>query len=131
MSTTATLLKGVAPEFLLCEERDVRTPAAWIEGEDCIAVTRCQNDSRPPRQLRELVCQIDSIAVRKPDVDEHRLRPRLEGRRQPLGCVGRGPRRLDSQLDQDPGRERQEARVVIDDQHRTIHVVMMAPVRAG
>jgi hypothetical protein len=66
-----------AAEFFVSEGLEVGTAVVRVEVENGVGVARCQDHLWSPRQLAELVGQLDPMPVGKPDVDQHRVRLRL------------------------------------------------------
>jgi hypothetical protein len=131
LSEREGLPQGVARQLLLGYERECALPVVRLDGDERFAVARRQDNPGRPRQVGQLVAQIDAIAIRKPNVNEHRVGPRVLDNFERL-CGVRGSRdNLDSQVGQDPACQRIERRIVIDDQHRSCHPRIIAPLLRG
>ena len=92
-------------------------PVARLDGQESLAVTRGQNDAWSPGQSGQLVGQIRAATIRKPDVDQHGVWSGVLRDEQRLRGVCCGPHRLDSDVRQDPGDEREKRRIIVHDKH--------------
>ena len=95
--------------------RLARLPFVRLDGHERLAVAGSQNHPWLPRQLRQLIGQIDPVAIRKPDVDEHRVGPRVPDDLERLRRIGCGRENLGSQGREEPGCKPYKSRVIIDD----------------
>ena len=103
--------------------------AALLDCGGCLAVGRRQDDPWCPGELRQLVGQIDSIAIRKSDVDEHRVGPRVLDDRQGLRRIRRSGDNLDPEVREDSGCEPEKVGIIVNNQHQTRHGSIIASVR--
>src|SRR3954454_24764976 len=115
-------------QLVLWHKRQPAASVASVQDAPGVPVGRGQNNTRCPRQRRELVREVDPFAIRQTDVDEHPVRP---GR---VRCLDRGSRvrcrrhDLDSHARQGSLCERQEGRIVVDHKYGKGHRAIIAPV---
>src|SRR3954447_21660222 len=100
-------------QLLLGHERQPVASVVTVQGATRVPVGRGQDNARRPRQCRELVSEVDPLAIRKPDVDKPPARPRSVRRLDRRGRVLRCRHDLDSHGLEGPLGERQETWVVV------------------
>jgi DNA-binding CsgD family transcriptional regulator len=97
------------------------------DGGSGVPVGGHQDHSRPARQRRKLIAELDPITVREANVDEHDVRLRGSRGDNCRGRVGGRSNDADPALFQDPSYESEKARIVVYQQHRDHQLIIAAP----
>ena len=123
------LPQSVDPQLLLWDEGQLAAVSARLDGEPCVVIARRQDHTWYPWQAGKFASEIDSVAVRKPDVDERGPRPQVPGDFERAGRVRRRSDCLDSHLREEPGGQSQKVRIIIDNEYRSWHPGIIAARR--
>jgi hypothetical protein len=128
-SVTIEKFSKLGAQKLILGEKPASTSPLGLVVIACVGVRGDENDANGPGEIEEPFGKFKAIAIRKPDIGEHRCRTKLI---RPFERLAYGVRlgHLVSPIGQDPNCQAPEAGTVINDKHsdRTHILTLLFPL---